>query len=396
MEERVLCVGFGLYAPFWLQPRPRDTSPAWDHFSKAQRKNLDTWRKQVEEIRNIHNEQLMGIRGEEEMEMSDDDMEDSSPANSKDSEDSVYRSILSANTEHTTVVFGKRHGVFVYACVHACVQVRLFVSVDNIPHPGNSRQIDVGIGQYLAKLFGFPWAARCFPSRSLKGGERLSALPAGRLQERGGAAQTGTQARTNQSTVKEDNTHSQQLSFLQQALQGMQKQLLRMRDQLKEREVELEKSIEDKQKLKNQIQDLKAGLHNLQTTQTLQLEMLKRDDRKSEQSANQVSDVTASSVVSCSQEKEGLPEKKPPSPVHSERDALLVGIISTFLNVHPFGASIEYICSYLQRLDTKINPGEVEALLSRLPCTFRQELTGVGASLEKRWNFCGFQGIKST
>lgn len=42
----------------------------------------------LQEIRNIHNEQLMGIRGEEEMEMSDDDMEDSSPANSKDSEDS--------------------------------------------------------------------------------------------------------------------------------------------------------------------------------------------------------------------------------------------------------------------------------------------------------------------
>lgn len=36
----------------------------------------------------MHNEQLMGIRGEEEMEMSDDDMEDSSATNSKDSEDS--------------------------------------------------------------------------------------------------------------------------------------------------------------------------------------------------------------------------------------------------------------------------------------------------------------------
>lgn len=33
---------------------------------------------------------------------------------------------------------------------------------------------------------------RCFPSRGPEGGERLSALPAGRLQERGGAAQTGT------------------------------------------------------------------------------------------------------------------------------------------------------------------------------------------------------------
>lgn len=42
----------------------------------------------LQEIRNMHNEQLMGIRGEEEMEMSDDDMEDSSATNSKDSEDS--------------------------------------------------------------------------------------------------------------------------------------------------------------------------------------------------------------------------------------------------------------------------------------------------------------------
>lgn len=38
-------------------------------------------------------------------------------------------------------------------------------------------------------------------------------------------------------------------------------------------------------------------------------------------------DVTASSAVSCSQEKEGPPDKNRPSPVHSERDALLVGML---------------------------------------------------------------------
>ncbi len=36
-------------------------------------------------------------------------------------------------------------------------------------------------------------------------------------------------------------------------------------------------------------------------------------------------DVTASSLVSCSQEKKDCPETTPPSPVQSERDALLVG-----------------------------------------------------------------------
>uniref|UniRef100_A0A8C0BEQ2 Ecto-NOX disulfide-thiol exchanger 1 n=1 Tax=Buteo japonicus TaxID=224669 RepID=A0A8C0BEQ2_9AVES len=49
---------------------------AWDHFSKAQRKNIDIWRKHSEELRNAHSEQLMGIRREEEMEMSDDDSGD--------------------------------------------------------------------------------------------------------------------------------------------------------------------------------------------------------------------------------------------------------------------------------------------------------------------------------
>ncbi|XP_029297169.1 ecto-NOX disulfide-thiol exchanger 2-like isoform X3 [Cottoperca gobio] len=297
---------------------------AWDHFSKAQRKNLDVWRMQVEKIRNMHNEQLIVIRGEEEMEMSDDDMEDSSAINSKDSEDSGVSQAEALKEQNDSL--------------------------------------------------------RCQLDAYRNEVELLK-------QEQG----------KNQPIIsEEDNTHSQQLSFLQQALQGMQKQLLRMRDEVKEREAELEKSTEDKQQLKNQIHDLQSGLHNLQTTHKSQLETLNQDDRENEQSANQVSDVTASSMVSCIQDKEGLPEKNRLSPVHSERDALLVGIISTFLHVHPFGASIEYICSYLQRLDTKINTSEVEALLSRLPCTFSQQLSGVGASLEKRWNFCGFQSIKST
>ncbi|KAM3867327.1 ecto-NOX disulfide-thiol exchanger 2-like isoform 2-T2 [Diretmus argenteus] len=295
---------------------------AWDHFSKAQRKNLDMWRKQAEEIRNMNNEQLMGIRREEEMEMSDDDMEDGPAAGSKDTEDSAMSQAEALREENDSL--------------------------------------------------------RCQLDAYRNEVELLK-------QEQG---------KNQPISSEEDSTHSQQLSFLQQALQDMQKQLLKMREELNQREAELEKSMKDKQHLKNQVQNLKAGLENLQTTHTLQLETSKRDDRGSEQSANQVN--VTSSVVSCSQEKEGPPEKNPPSPVHSERDASLVGIISTFLHVHPFGASIEYICSYLQRLDTKINPGEVEALLSRLPCTFRQELTGVGASLEKRWNFCGFQGIKST
>ncbi|XP_077589350.1 ecto-NOX disulfide-thiol exchanger 2 isoform X2 [Stigmatopora nigra] len=289
---------------------------AWDHFSKAQRKNLDVWRKQAEEIRNMHNEQLMDIRREEEMEMSDDDMEES--PESKDSEDSGVLQAEALKEENDS----------------------LRCQLDAYRNEVELLKQEQGKNQ---------------PIRS-----------------------------------EEDSTHTQQLSFLQQALQGMQKQLLKMRDELKQRECELEKSLEERQALKNQVHTLKEGLQNLQKTQS---ERAIVDDRGSEEAANLTNEST---TASCNQEREGPPQRRSHSPVHSEREALLVGIISTFLHVHPFGASIEYICSYLQRLDAKINPTEVEALLSRLPCTFRQELTGVGASLEKRWNFCGFQGIRST
>uniref|UniRef100_A0A8C9UZK2 Ecto-NOX disulfide-thiol exchanger 2 n=1 Tax=Scleropages formosus TaxID=113540 RepID=A0A8C9UZK2_SCLFO len=251
---------------------------AWDHFSKAQRKNLDMWRKQAEEIRNIHNEELMGIRREEEMEMSDDDMEDA--PESKDSDDSGPAAQVEALKEEND-------------------------------------------------------SLRCQLDAYRNEVELLK-------QEQGKAVSQAPR-------TEEEATRQQQLSFLQQALQGMQKQLLKLREELKQREVELEKSSEEKQQLESQV-------HSLQ-------------------------------------------ERVLAFPLANANTVLVLmsplGIISTFLHVHPFGASIEYICSYLQRLDTKIGPPEVEALLGRLPCTFRQELTGVGASLEKRWKFCGFEGIKT-
>ncbi|KAF7244950.1 Ecto-NOX disulfide-thiol exchanger 2, partial [Varanus komodoensis] len=62
---------------------------AWDHFTKAQRKNISVWCKQAEEIRNIHNDELMGIRREEEMEMSDDDTELPETKETKETEESA-------------------------------------------------------------------------------------------------------------------------------------------------------------------------------------------------------------------------------------------------------------------------------------------------------------------
>ncbi|XP_020358230.1 ecto-NOX disulfide-thiol exchanger 2-like isoform X2 [Oncorhynchus kisutch] len=281
---------------------------AWDHFSKAQRKNLDVWRKQAEEIRNMQNEELMGIRREEEMEMSDDDMEDTH------------------NPDESGPVS----------------------QAEALKEENDSLRCQLDAYRNEVELL---------------------------KQEQG-----KNQEHTPPQHSEEDTCRQQQLTFLQQALQGMQKQLLKMCEERKQREAEMEKTVEDKHQLESQVKSLKEGLQSLKTLTT-----------------HTPQEASALEVVSCSQEKESLPpEKSPSNPVHSEREALLVGIISAFLHVHPFGASIEYICSYLQQLNTKINTGEVDALLGRLPCTFRQELTGVGASLEKRWKFCGFEGIMIT
>ena len=66
------------------------------------------------------------------------------------------------------------------------------------------------------------------------------------------------------------------------------------------------------------------------------------------------------------------------------------GLIATFLHIHPFGASVDYIWSYLQKMEPGLRPNEVESLMQRFPQVFKQELSGIGANMERRWQFSGF------
>lgn len=43
----------------------------------------------------------------------------------------------------------------------------------------------------------------------------------------------------------------------------------------------------------------------------------------------------------------------------------------------------------------QISASELERLMVRLPNMFKQEFSGVGATLEKRWKFCGFEALKT-
>lgn len=71
------------------------------------------------------------------------------------------------------------------------------------------------------------------------------------------------------------------------------------------------------------------------------------------------------------------------------------GLVCCFLHVHPTGASIDYIWSYLHRLGVVCRVSELETLLEKLPMNFRQEVSGVGATIERRWHFTGYSAVTS-
>ncbi|KAG8173960.1 hypothetical protein JTE90_005889 [Oedothorax gibbosus] len=75
----------------------------------------------------------------------------------------------------------------------------------------------------------------------------------------------------------------------------------------------------------------------------------------------------------------------------TESEARLVSLIATFLNVHPLGASIDYICSYLVKMDRYITTRDVENLMMKFNTVFKEESTGIGATLEKKWIFYGYK-----
>uniref|UniRef100_A0A1B6DUN6 RRM domain-containing protein n=2 Tax=Clastoptera arizonana TaxID=38151 RepID=A0A1B6DUN6_9HEMI len=75
----------------------------------------------------------------------------------------------------------------------------------------------------------------------------------------------------------------------------------------------------------------------------------------------------------------------------SEKEAKLIGLIAIFLHVHPFGASVDYVWSFLHKLDSSLKPSEVEQLMTRFTSVFQQELSGIGANMERRWVFEGFR-----
>lgn len=77
-------------------------------------------------------------------------------------------------------------------------------------------------------------------------------------------------------------------------------------------------------------------------------------------------------------------------------EARLIGLISSFLVVHPFGASLENILTYVQQVSTDLHAKDIEDILRRYKCIFDEiSMQPSGAeplfSSQNKWTFCGFQ-----
>ncbi|XP_054711105.1 ecto-NOX disulfide-thiol exchanger 2-like [Uloborus diversus] len=251
----------------------------WDHFTRAQRRNIELWKKQTEEIRNAHVEEVLNDRIEDEMDLSDDDTSsESSQQNNSDNRKARLQEELSKMKEECD-------------------------------------------------------SLRC----------QLEASQNETVMLRSDADQ-------------ETDFKGRQIEGLKKALQGFQKEILSLNFKHTEDEAE--------------IKELRA----LRDARKDELKIIENDfshgDNNQRDSLNLV---TSSSTLSI-----------------TENEAQLIGLISTFLNVHPFGASIDYICSYLYQIDNTVRARDVESMMKRFPSVFNEASTGIGASLEKKWTFCGF------
>jgi hypothetical protein len=173
------------------------------------------------------------------------------------------------------------------------------------------------------------------------------------------------------------------INALQKVLQGMQQQIIDNQQKMK-------RFAEDKQRYEEERAINGSPVIQKETESEIPIVVVTPSEETKPSSpkaaSSDDSSTEVSSPVSVTPVIASSTAKTKPQPVN-QKEAKLIGLICTFLHVHPFGASTEYIGSYLHRLDITVRTSELEELLERLPSIIKQDYHGVGISIEKRWKF---------
>ncbi|XP_064615009.1 ecto-NOX disulfide-thiol exchanger 2-like [Liolophura sinensis] len=304
---------------------------ASDHFSKAQRKSIDVWCKQIQEIKQVEQDKFLSDRHEDEMEMSDTDQDD-------DQEGPA--------TKRKKVDQGSQHELY-------------------------------------------------------------------RLRDENDSLKCQLEAYKNEIDIMKQDLQMQlaekdkQIKVLQQALQGMQQQLISFRllaQENKKKSTEESNSTSEKttEKVVDKEADVLAELARQESSETDTGENLQTEKTVEGAKEPDPAEWEAKRLASELEERRKREEREksqaetPSSSTTfalSEKQTKIIGLVSCFLHVHPFGASTDYLWSYLQRLNLFCRPSEIEDLMERLPMLYKIDLHGVGASIERRWKFIGYAGF---
>ncbi|XP_014673891.1 PREDICTED: ecto-NOX disulfide-thiol exchanger 2-like isoform X2 [Priapulus caudatus] len=239
----------------------------WDHFSKPQRKNLDLWRKQCQEIKASSLEEFLSDRQEDEMELSD-------------GEDSGVSAPKKQKTEEELVAHAHMHAQS--------------MQLSNLKEEND--QLRCQVDAYKNEV-------------DILKSEHKDLID------------------------YKDN----QLKALQNTLESMQKQLM-----------------ENLRKQKDSGEEIKLRALAAATTDVIidgQQGLVLMDEARLDGTAEPEVPIPVKAEVAKVPDtsSSGIDGRQ-----ISQKDAKLIGLIATFLHVHPFGAGSDYICSYLQRLTTGI------------------------------------------
>lgn len=98
---------------------------------------------------------------------------------------------------------------------------------------------------------------------------------------------------------------------------------------------------------------------------------------------------------------------RPPPPLPGDTDgsssevevkaseAKLISLLSAFLIVHPLGATLDYLVSYIKSLAPSVTQSAVQEVLKKYTDVFHRKTTGVGARIEHKWCIGIFDGMKT-
>ncbi|WAR27261.1 ENOX1-like protein [Mya arenaria] len=290
----------------------------WDHFTKAQRKNVELWLKQAKEIKQSQVDEFLNSRQEDEMEMSD---EDDGPSVSKKSK---RPDVNEHNTNHYVEMASK------------------LALVNSLKDENEELKCQMEVFKNELAVY--------------------------------------QQESTNPGPDRE-----KELKSLQMVMQGMQQQLITARNEMSDfkRKADQERAV-----LVLEKQGVQEKLDRLMAEKTADKAADKENKEKTDLETLNEKQFEVSKVGDDTISSSGIQ--------FSEKEAKLVGLVCCFLHVHPTGASIDYIWSYLHRLGVSCRVSELETLLEKIPVIFNQEVSGVGATIERRWHFTGYRNLSTS